>query len=356
MTTQQTRRRPTASDIARSLGISRATVGFVLNNTPGQTISEATRNRVIAEAARLGYQPHTAARALASGRTHVILLVLPDWPIDFHLRRNIEEASLALDEAGYTLITYTPHPTGLARPLWETLQPDVVISMGPFSPEQVNSIRAAGITRLIPDPDDTTIEHYEDEGPRLQIQYLHGLGHAKIAFAGSSDPRIADLVAARRSVAQKTAAELGFALAATEDVDYRDETLSALLLDWKEAGITAVAAYNDDVAGAVIGTALRAGLAVPADLAVVGHDDTPLATMFEPQISSVQLDIAGLGRYLAALAIGAATGTDRPIMGPGYSTVIHERGSTRMHEQGYGTLPVPVWDHAEDGPRASDPR
>lgn len=125
-------RRVTASDIARSLGISRATVGFVLNDTPGQTISEATRVRVLDEAKRLGYRPHTAARALASGRTRIVLLVLPDWPLDFRLRRNIEEASLALDEAGYALITYTPHPTGQSRPLWETLQPDVVISMTEF--------------------------------------------------------------------------------------------------------------------------------------------------------------------------------------------------------------------------------
>ena len=112
MSDTSTTRRVTAADIARSLGISRATVGFVLNDTPGQTISAATRLRVIDEAKRLGYRPHSAARALASGRTHLILMVLPDWPLDFTLRRNIEEASLALDEAGYSLITYTPHPTG----------------------------------------------------------------------------------------------------------------------------------------------------------------------------------------------------------------------------------------------------
>ena len=47
------RRRVTAADVARSLGISRATVGFVLNNTQGQTISAATRERVLAEAERL---------------------------------------------------------------------------------------------------------------------------------------------------------------------------------------------------------------------------------------------------------------------------------------------------------------
>ena len=98
-------KRVTAADVARSLGLSRATVGFVLNDTPGQTIPPATRERVLAEASRLGYRPHSAARALASGRSHIVLLVLPDWPLDFTLRRNIEEASLALDANGTDDIT-----------------------------------------------------------------------------------------------------------------------------------------------------------------------------------------------------------------------------------------------------------
>lgn len=328
MTSQQTTRRPTASDVARSLGISRATVGFVLNNTPGQTISEATRARVIAEATRLGYRPHTAARALASGRTHIILLVLPDWPLDFNLRRNIEEASYALDEAGYSLITWTQHPTGQAKPLWETLQPDVVMSMTQFNADQIASIRAAGVKSLIPDPDETTIHRYEDIGPRLQVEYLRNQGHSKIAFAGSSDPRIADLVDARRRVAQAAAFDLGFELAATAEVDYRDDSLPALLRSWKDSGITAIAAYNDDVAGAVVGAAIRSGLSVPEDLAVIGHDDTPLATMFEPQLSSVHLDVVGLGRYMAALAVGAAAGKELPAPGPAYRAEVIERSST----------------------------
>ena len=116
-------KRVTAADVARSLGLSRATVGFVLNDTPGQTIPEATRERVLAEAKRLGYRANTAARALASGRSRIILLVLPDWPLDYSMRTHLDEASLALDEAGYSLVTTTPHPGGQAQPLWETLRP-----------------------------------------------------------------------------------------------------------------------------------------------------------------------------------------------------------------------------------------
>ena len=131
-------KRVTAADVARSLGLSRATVGFVLNDTPGQTIPVATRERVLAEAKRLGYRANTAARALASGRSRIILLVLPDWPLDYSMRTHLDEASLALDEAGYSLVTMTPHPGGQAQPLWETLRPDVVIGMTPFSADRLD--------------------------------------------------------------------------------------------------------------------------------------------------------------------------------------------------------------------------
>lgn len=324
-------RRTTAADIARSLGISRATVGFVLNNTPGQTISPSTRKRVQAEAQRLGYRPHSAARALASGRSHLVLLVLPDWPIDFNLRRNIEEASLALDEAGYSLITYTPHPTGQSRPLWETLQPDVVMSMTQFSQEQVDSIRAAGISRLIPDPDSTDANanaEYPELGPGLQIEYLHGLGHRRIAFAGSRDPRVADLVAARRAHANDAAATLGVSPLATADVDHLSADLPDLIREWRDDGVTAVAAYNDDIAAAVVGTALRMGIQVPAELSVIGHDDAPIAQMFEPQLSTVRVDIVGLGRYFAALAVSAVDGAPIPSPGPAAAVEVVARASS----------------------------
>lgn len=328
MSQPTTTRRVTASDIARSLGISRATVGFVLNDTPGQTISEATRTRVLDEAKRLGYRPHIAARALASGRTHIVLLVLPDWPLDFNLRRNIEEASLALDESGYALITYTPHPTGQARPLWETLEPDLVMSMTPWATGRPESIRSAGVTRIIPDPEHPTAEEWTEEGPVLQVRHLHDLGHRAIAFAGSADPRVADLVRLRRRAADQTAAALGLGTLPTADIELTDASASAAIEEWLARGATAIAAYNDDVAGALVGAALRMGLAIPGDLSVIGHDDTPLAAMFAPTLSTIRVDTAGLGRFFAELALSAVEDRPAPTVAPELRATLVHRAST----------------------------
>jgi DNA-binding LacI/PurR family transcriptional regulator len=312
-------KRVTAADVARSLGLSRATVGFVLNDTPGQTIPAATRDRVLAEARRLGYRANMAAQALASGRSRIILLVLPDWPLDYSMRTHLDEASLALDEAGYSLVTMTPHPGGHARPLWETLRPDVVIGMAPFTPEQLAEIRDSGVAHIIPPVAAGELSAADDlgfaDGPRLQVEHLLERGHRRLAFAASADPRIADLVAQRRELASQTLSrQNGSTLVAEAPIT--EANAADHLRAWMDQGVDGVVAYNDDIAAIALGAALRSNIAVPGELAIVGHDDTPLARLVVPALSTVRVDNAGLGRYLAELALSAATDSAPPLAGP----------------------------------------
>lgn len=323
-------RRVTAADVARSLGISRATVGFVLNDTPGTRISAATRDRVVAEAERLGYRPHRAAQDLRRGRSRIILLALPDWPVEYSMRVHLEEASLALDEAGYTLVTSTRHETRRATPLWEILNPDVVMGFAPFSAEEIASMRDCGITRIVPDPaDETPIDDAPviTAGPRLQVEYLHGLGHRRLAFAAAADPRISPLVHARLQAAARQAEHLGVDPLDVRQVDHRTKSAAEAVRAWHESGVTGVVAYNDDIAATVVGAAIRTGLAIPDDMAVIGHDDSPIAAMFVPSITSVRLDQVGLGRYFAELALHTAEDHPAPtILDIGAS--VTERDST----------------------------
>lgn len=320
-------KRVTAADVARSLGLSRATVGFVLNDTPGQTISEATRERVLAEAARLGYRPHSAARALASGRSHIVLLLLPDWPMDHAMRAHLDEASLVLDQAGYSLVTTTPHPGGQAVPLWESLDPDVVVSLAPVPDAQFAGIAATRARTIIPGRDElgTGEELRFADGPRLQVEHLHETGRRRIAFAGSGDARLVDLVRERRGLADATVRELtGTGLVASADITGPDDA-AELVARWAADGVDGVVAYNDDIAALALGAALRQGVDVPGRLAVVGHDDTPLARLIVPALSSVRIDAAGLGRFVAELALSRATDAPPPIAGPVASATLVRR-------------------------------
>ncbi|MFC4564581.1 substrate-binding domain-containing protein [Nocardiopsis mangrovi] len=73
-------------------------------------------------------------------------------------------------------------------------------------------------------------------------------------------------------------------------------------------GITGVLAYNDDTAATAVGAAVRAGIRVPEELAVIGHDDSPLASVFLPSLTSVRVDTGALGRALAQRALDEALG------------------------------------------------
>ncbi|MFD0522811.1 LacI family DNA-binding transcriptional regulator [Paractinoplanes durhamensis] len=132
---ERTAQRVTSADVARVAGVSRATVSYVLNDTPGQTISPTTRTRVLDAAARLGYAPSAAARALRTGRSDVVLCLLPDWPIGPEVGSMLGNLSTALARHGFTFVV---HPGNREdRPIseiWKAITPAAVIAFADFSP------------------------------------------------------------------------------------------------------------------------------------------------------------------------------------------------------------------------------
>lgn len=324
-------RRVTATDVAQAAGVSRATVGFVLNNTQGQTIRESTRERVLDAAVSLGYRPNSAAQALARGSSKIILLVLPDWPSGFSFRTYLDEASRVLDEAGYSLVTHTRHPRGTTRPLWESLNPDIVFGLAPFSSGEIASMRGCGIQRIFPDParrEAADLSMAVSTGPRLQVEHLYERGCRKLAYAAFDHPSLASLAEERHQAARSHADSLGLPPVDFRRIDYRDGSTDRAVRDWHGAGVTGVAAFSDDVAAAVAGAAIRAGIRVPADLAVIGHDDSPIAALFVPTLSTVRFDAAALGRGFADLALHQVEGRPTPRPGPSETATVVQREST----------------------------
>lgn len=331
------KKRPTAADVGREAGVSRATVGFVFNKTAGQTISSSTRERVLEAAERIGYRPHAGAQALARGASRIVLLVLPDWPVGASMQRLIEAASSVLDGAGYTLVTYTPRRESAARPLWELLEPEVVMGFSPFTPEQLSDMRAQGINHIFPDENGASAA--PETGPGEQLRFLYELGHSRIAYASTPDPRLTDLADVRIRAAQQYTREHD-----TETLDVRtlagQEEATDAVRDWHSAGITAVAAYNDDVAALIVGAAIRLGLNVPNDLSVIGHDDAPIAALFVPSLTTVRRDEEADGANFAAVAIAQATGSELPDL----TDAVREQVIIRQ-----SCAAAPSWSTANDG-------
>jgi DNA-binding LacI/PurR family transcriptional regulator len=292
--------RVTSADVARASGVSRATVSFVLNDVPNQTIPEATRRKVREAAERLGYTPHGPAQALSRGRGSIVLLCLPDSPPSVAVDDLVTELDRGLAAHGLMLVTHTAGPDRQpALALAAAVAPVVVVGLMPFDAAQVAAFQARGAQVVLSAPDDPPPRH-DDAGRVIgmaQAGYLAGRGHVRIGYVHPSDPRLRPMSDRRHAGADETARRLGL-----PEVSVRcmpaDGDFTTVLRRWPaEDGITAIAAFNDDVALVVLHAAWALQAHVPADVAVIGADDIPQARYACPPLTTIR----GAGRPFGAM-------------------------------------------------------
>lgn len=299
-------RRPTAADVARRAGLSRATVSYVLNDTPHQVIPEQTRRRVHEAAAELGYTPSAAARALSSGRSEVVLLLLPDWPIGPTVGALLDYLSVGLASYGYTFVA---HPRSAGRPVsevWKALTPAAVITFEELDAVDVALVRGAGIELAVAlfgtRQDAGTMDVPEQRTGRLQVEHLAATGHRRIGYAWPEDPRVRSFAHRRLEGVRQTCAELGLPDPLVRTVPLSPEGAVPAVDDWRSAEppVTGICAYNDEVALAVLAGARKRGLSVPGDLAVVGVDNIAAAAVAFPSLTTVEVDLDTVAQHIAA--------------------------------------------------------
>ncbi|MGK9220012.1 MULTISPECIES: LacI family DNA-binding transcriptional regulator [unclassified Microbacterium] len=311
MTTSRRAGRVTAADVARASGVSRATVSYVLNDTPGQTIPEPTRRRVLQAAADLGYVPSVHARALASGSTGIVVIDTSTIPPGELVATATRTLSRALVERGYVPVVnqYTGADAGgeVLVTLAQRLHPTTVLALGELSDDIIRRIREAGVARVFATPSSAGIRDIAE----VQVAHLAGRGHRSVAYVAPPEPELAGLSELRLAGARTAAARHGVVLTAIPLLD--QEPLARELRRLRDEGVTAVAAYNDEVAVGVLGAARRAGIALPDELAVMGIDDLPVARRTFPQLTTVaQGDVADADVDLAT--IDAILAGEQPVL------------------------------------------
>ncbi|WP_034621224.1 LacI family DNA-binding transcriptional regulator [Cellulomonas sp. URHE0023] len=319
-------KRITSADVAREAGVSRTTVSYVLNETPHQKIPDATRQRVLDAVARLEYAPSAAARALQSGRSDVVLCLLPDWPIGPAVGALLELLSTALANQGLTLIA---HPRAAGRPVnevWRVLGPAAVIAWESLDPADVAAMRAAGVTVAVAllSGDDARAGELgisQERVGRMQAEHLAATGHRRLGYAYPDDARVQGFAVPRLAGARSACAELGLDAPEVRTMPMVPEDAATVVKAWAAAGVTGVCAYNDDVALAVLAGARLAGLAVPADLAVVGVDDIPAAALSAPPLTTVTTEQRAVAEHIARLVVSGLAGGPSP-RHPG-SDIVH---------------------------------
>ncbi|MCA5893134.1 LacI family transcriptional regulator [Isoptericola sp. NEAU-Y5] len=305
--------RVTSADVAREAGVSRTTVSYVLNDTPGASVSRVTRERIRETATRLGYAPSAAARTLRRGRSDLVVAVLPDWPTGSVVDTLLDHLTDVLATRGLFVLVHHHRDSRSLADLWRAVTPHTVVGLAPFAPDDLRTMQRAGI-RVVgtaQNADETSFDVAQRGIGALQAEHLVAAGHTRIAYARPDDPRLGRFADGRLAGVRAACAAAALEVPAAVPVP-AGEPAAAAVAAWRDAGVTAVAAYNDDVALAVLAGAAAHGLRVPDELAVIGVDDAPAGRVAAPPLTTVAQPVAQQSEHLAASVLAAIDGADAP--------------------------------------------
>jgi LacI family transcriptional regulator len=318
------KKRPTISDIARAADVSMMTVSRAMNNKPG--VSDAVRQRIQALADEMGYRPSMIARGLATRQTATIGLVVPDIanPFFAHIARGAEDAGY---QRGYNLVLMNTaedldREVAALDSLWQNEVDGVILCSSRLPVDELETYvermpAAVLVNRVLSSalPGVATINVNDALGAQQAVAHLASRQRTRIAILAGPVYSISGQRRLDGYRAGLAAASLGFDPVmlehCTPDFQGGHTGMNALL--GRRPRINAVFAFNDLVAAGAIEACQEQGKRVPDDIAVIGVDDTPLATMIRPRLTTVRADLAGIGQLaMATLLAIIDQGDDRP--------------------------------------------
>jgi DNA-binding LacI/PurR family transcriptional regulator len=292
----------TIKDVADALGVSPSTISRTL--TGQGRISPATRQMILDRMKDMGYTPNINAQRLVSGRAYMIALDLGESQhllADMYFAELTRGVQSALRETGYGLLL---NATGdRLRHLVKSQAVDGVMLFG-GEPEEIEKIRALAadgtpsvlITHcpIAPEPNLCPVFTDLPYGGCAVADFLVRNGHRRIAFIGSyATDYVLDAFAQRLG-------DHGIPLPdhllrmAGPDPEVAEEAMTDLLA--LPDPPTAVFARTDALAAGALRAAHRAGVNVPFEVSVVGHDDIAFARLTTPALTTVRISGAEMGQ------------------------------------------------------------
>jgi DNA-binding LacI/PurR family transcriptional regulator len=300
----------TLRDVAALAGVSHQTVSRVINHRP--EVTPETRAKVEVAIAQLGFRPHAIARSMAQGRTCTLACLVPNLT-DYTYASNMEGAESVARARGYYLLSAPfadrPQFDALIEELAIDRRVDGVIVISPYLderrvalPDGIPAVLMAG--RLRDDVKQIVLLDNRD-GAGQATRHLMALGHRRIGQI--TGPRAEDCVQERDLGVLDALADAGIQSDSSLIVEGDWSATSGYellkLLVAREPNLTAIFAHNDRMAVGTIRAARDLGLRVPQDLSVIGFDDMPLASYFDPPLTTVRQDTFAIGRACASLLI-----------------------------------------------------
>lgn len=317
------RRRPgsvSIRDVAQRAGVSIATVSRTVNRIP--TVNPELAERVWKAIEEVGYLPNTQARALVSGRSHMLGLIVSEITNPFFPELIQEFESLAVARGYEVLIgstNYDPARTeSLMRRLLQRNVDGVAVMTFGIEEDLVQKLVEREFPLVFVDagPDLPNIQVLKvdyAEGIRQGVQHLAALGHRSIAFI--SGPLSQRSPKARREAFLKSMAELGLRVPPEHLVEGNHTMEGGIVAMEKLIALdtlpTAVMCSNDMTAIGALHALFRTTLKVPEDISVVGFDDIHLAQFMLPPLTTVQMSCKDLASA-AVESLRAGIEADHP--------------------------------------------
>ena len=303
------------ADVAQRAGVSKAAASKVLNGVADFSARPETRLRIMEAAEALGYRPHGAARALATSTTRTVALLVPGLtnPTSVAIARGAFERAA---ERGYVAVMsedFDEHSAMTAfRDLVHAGRVDglIVASSRPdhklVAALAESTIPHVFLNRAVPGTGRNVVMDVAESG-RVALRHLAGLGHRAVAhIAGPPGITPSD---DRARAFTESALLHGLTVCHVEHSELSEAGGAAAAAAIIEAG-RATAVYASSLAQAIgaLHAAHEAGLAVPADLSLIGNDDFPIAAYLTPPLTTIAMPLTELGRYGADAIIDQLEG------------------------------------------------
>lgn len=295
---------PTIYSVAERAGVSIASVSRVLQGSA--TVSEQTRERVLAAAQELKYVPLNAARALAVRHHEAHGLVLPELagPYYSELLMGYESRAAELGQSVVLMLAEGKSDLGKAlRRLATRVDGLAVLGSAAIPADAVSSLHGSKPIVVIsgdPMPDAEVVTSENVESARALVAHVLGHGREHVLFVGDPDAgpdfrdRYAGFVAAHADAGRDTPPE-----PARIDLRESDGAAFADRFVAERSPADALVCANDELALAIMKRLQECGVEVPKDVAVVGWDDVMTARYVVPGLTTVRQPVRELGALAA---------------------------------------------------------
>ncbi|MDO9122606.1 MAG: LacI family DNA-binding transcriptional regulator [Anaerolineaceae bacterium] len=330
-----TSKRPTIRDVAQLAGVSHQTVSRVINQY--DRINPETRKKVDDAIEVLGYHPSAIARSMSYGGTRTFACISPNLT-DYTFASMIEGAETYAREHGYFLISATAPDASsfqnLVEQLVQSRRTEGLLVINPYAdkrylylPKDVPVVllgarpRTKGLASVALD---------DKQGGYLATKHLLSLGHKQIALI--SGPLEEDCVQDRINGYKKALDEAGLPfekeLIYSGDWSATSGQVGVENLIKQGMNFSAIFAQNDRMATGAIHFMQKIDWRIPEDVSIVGFDDMPLSSYFNPSITTIRQDVPILGHNAVRLLINKKENPGEEIQQLLYTPELVVRNST----------------------------